>query len=411
MKSELIARYPIIERISREEELFWANPQKTSFSLAQTELGYADIIDASERLKRFEPLIRYFYPEVKNGVIESELTLINGMRDRFFPQIKGNLYLKRDDSLPVAGSVKARGGIYEVLKHTEELALEHGILKGTDDDYLKLKDHRDFFSEYKVQVGSTGNLGMSIGLISAKIGYCAIVHMSSDAKKWKKDYLRQHGVTVKEYDSDYTEAVGNGREESSRDPRSYFVDDENSRNLFLGYAVSALRLKNQLRIDANNKTSFYLPCGVGGAPGGICFGLKQIFKDDVNVYFAEPTKCCSMLLGQITGLHHDISVKDIGLSGITEADGLACPSPSGFVGREIENLLDGIYTCSDNELYRYEKELFDAEGIFIEPSSCAAFKGLELVRDDGNSHVIWATGGILVPENERERFLRKYIND
>src|SRR5699024_6276906 len=151
-----------------------------------------DVLDAEARLTRFAPYIRRVFPEVANGIIESDIDEIPNMKKnmekRFDTNINGRLFLKRDDSLPITGSIKARGGIYEVLKHAEKHAIEEGLLQGGDNyEVLAEKKSIDFFSNYTIQVGSTGNLGLSIGTISAKIGFKVVVHMSSDAKQWKKD--------------------------------------------------------------------------------------------------------------------------------------------------------------------------------------------------------------------------------
>ena len=319
-----------------------------------------------------------------------------------------------------------------MLKHTEDLALEHGLIT-LKDSYEVLADdqNRKFFSRYTIQVGSTGNLGLSIGIMSAAVGYQVIVHMSADAREWKKELLRSHGVTVIEYESDYSGAVKSGRKLSEQDPYSYFVDDENSENLFLGYAVAAKRLKTQLAaqeiiVDGEHPLFVYIPCGVGGAPGGVAFGLKQVFGDSVHCFFVEPVKAPCMLAGMASGLHNDISVRDIGLSGITHADGLAVGRPSGFVGKMMEPLLGGIFTVSDANLYEYLRDLLDTEEVFLEPSACAAFAGpvmlnryketkeylrLHCLEDKMARavHIAWATGGNLVPEPVRQEYRNTFL--
>ena len=427
------AQDPVLRRLCAAEEVIWENPGYRHFSDVRDHLplGKRDIEDASARLARFAPFIETAFPETAplHGLIESPLTDIPGMKQflnkRSGAVIKGRLLLKRDSDLAVSGSVKARGGIYEVLKHSEEIARSIGLLK---EDYTVFASRRsrEIFSRYAIHVGSTGNLGLSIGIISAALGFRAYVHMSSDARKWKKDLLRSKGVTVIEYDGDYSKAVADGRKAAGEDPDAYFVDDENSKDLFLGYAVAAKRLKKQLdekeiRVDADHPLFVYIPCGVGGAPGGIAFGLKYEFGDLVHPFFIEPVQAPSMLLAMSTGLYDAVSVLDAGLTGKTAADGLAVGRASGFVSRTAYPFTAGIMTVQDEVLFDYLAGLYKSERLFIEPSACAAFRGPEALhlmhrflssaglteqRLDNGCHIVWATGGKLVPEQERARDLK-----
>lgn len=433
---KLIEKAPIIEKIAGAEECLWFNPGLKAGEAAfeGIELTMADVEEAEARLSRFAPFIMRCFPETaeEGGLIESPLKEVEHMRRALGEagkDISGRLFLKLDSHLAIAGSVKARGGIYEVLKHTEEIAIREGILSGYDGDYASLADYKELFGRYTVQVGSTGNLGLSIGITSAMVGYKVIVHMSADAKQWKKDLLRSKGVEVIEYSSDYSEAVKQGRALSDADPMSYFVDDENSVDLFLGYAVAAKRLKAQLQAAGvetgpERPMFVYIPCGVGGAPGGIAFGLKKLYGDSVHIFFVEPTQAPCMLLGMASGLNGDICVQDVGLTGLTHADGLAVGRPSGFVGRVMRGILSGEVTLEDYKLYDYMRLLLDTEDIFIEPSACAAFEGAIALCAGGGEylaahglqgkmqnavHLAWATGGRLVPEEMRREFIGTYL--
>ena len=380
----------LLEKLKRKEEILWINNKKVNNELMEEleSIPKNSILDAEERLNRFSDYIKICFSETEstNGIVESPLTEISNMKEllnsKYNSNIKGRLLLKEDNKLAIPGSVKARGGIYEVLKFTEKLALENNLLD-VDEDYSKLftAKNREFFNQYTMEVGSTGNLGLSIGMASSAIGYNVNIHMSADAKEWKKRLLRENNVNVIEYDSDYSVAVKEGRKLSQSNPKSYFIDDENSLELFLGYGVAASRLEKQLNeldivVDENNPLFVYIPCGVGGAPGGITYGLKELFKNNVHCFFIEPIKAPCMLLGMATGKHDEISVNDIGLNEITDADGLAVGRPSGFIGKTIEPYLSGIFTINDSKLYEYMRDLLETENIFLEPSAASSFEGV-----------------------------------
>lgn len=402
----------LVEKMAKAEKVFWINPDAGKEE--KLPFGMDDIDDAEARLLRFSKYIEVAFPETKekNGIIESELVEIPKMKEELVKMtgdFEGRLFLKKDSHLPVSGSIKARGGIYEVLKFAEEVAIKEGMISFDDDYSILIEDRfKEVFSKYSVAVGSTGNLGLSIGIISAKLGFKVTVHMSADARQWKKDLLRSKGVTVIEYPEDYQVAVAQGRKEAANDPYCHFVDDEGSSDLFLGYSVAAKRIvkqfeENNILCDDNHQVYVYIPCGVGGAPGGVAFGLKEMFGDNIHIYFAEPTHAPCMTLGLVTGLNDGICCADIGLDGKTQADGLAVGRASRLVGTIMKTLLEGCYTIQDDELYPFLTKLKDLEGIFIEPSSTASFIGPALVNKPG-THILWATGGNMVPEDERKKY-------
>lgn len=431
---QLITQFPLVQSLIALEPVTWFNPNATTLAVGLPYVGLDgnDVADASARLARFAPYMCDAFPETRasKGILESEIAAIPVMQAtlnaRYGVELTGKLLLKKDSHLPISGSIKARGGIYEVLTHAERLAIKAGLLR-EEDDYRKLftDEFRQFFGQYSIAVGSTGNLGMSIGIMSAKLGFTVTVHMSADAREWKKRKLREHGVIVVEYAEDYGVAVEQGRKEAERDPNCFFIDDENSRTLFLGYSVAGERVKQQfdemgIKVDAEHPLFVYLPCGVGGGPGGVAFGLKLAFGDNVHCFFAEPTHSPCMLLGVHTGLHDAIAVQDLGIDNLTAADGLAVGRASGFVGRAMERLLDGFYTLSDQEMYDLLGLLARDEQIRLEPSALAGMPGPWRVSADGDwqasraldagrmaqaTHLVWATGGGMVPAEEMEKYL------
>ncbi len=410
--------------LQKAEPVFYPNPHyRPEEILVQKD---PKVEEARKRLDRFAPYLAIAFKETQayNGRIESPLQSVPFLASRLrdMQPFSGNLWLKLDSELPVSGSIKARGGIYEVLHFAEKIALKHGkITPETDYKIFAEPSMQQLLSQYEISVGSTGNLGLSIGIMSRALGFRVTVHMSADARRWKKQTLRSLGAHVIEYESDYEEAVRQGRKEAAASENAHFVDDERSEDLFLGYAVAGERLKTQLeqekiQVDADHPLFVYLPCGVGGGPGGVAYGIQNALGPHAHCLFAEPVQAPCMLLSILTQTHGQKSVKDIGLHGETEADGLAVPRASEMVSRIMTPRLDAFYTVSDASLYTHLRLLYESEGIYIEPSAAATFSGPAHIETWGKyspktlagaNHILWATGGGMVPEKERSISLER----
>jgi D-serine dehydratase len=299
---------------------------------------------------------------------------------------------------------------------------------GQDIRQLAGPEAKAFFSRYTIAVGSTGNLGLSVGIAARALGFKATVHMSSDAKAWKVERLRNLGVEVVRHDADYTSAVENARIAAEADPTIYFVDDEQSRQLFLGYSVAAMELAKQLEdrglvVDAEHPLFLYLPCGIGGAPGGVTYGAKAVFGDNVHCFFVEPVQSPCALVQMMSGSKELVSVYDVGLTNKTEADGMAVARMSALVATVMRNMLAGVFTVDDPSLFRWLLLAHETQGIRLEPSATAGFAGPEFIvkhprgrefcdrqgiadRLPQATHVVWTTGGSFVPQQQFENFLQ-----
>ena len=261
-----------IESLRHARPAFWGG--RGVGCVSSQHLEPTQVEQAVDRFQRFAPLLQKLFPELQAsaGRIDSDLLAVPAMQQALgLPEAMGQMWVKADHSLPVAGSVKARGGVHEVLEYAEKVAQQHGLL--SDGDYTQLASEaaRAVFAQHQVAVGSTGNLGLSIGVMASALGFKATVHMSADAKEWKKQRLRARGVDVVEHAGDYAQAVAAGRALAEQDPRCHFVDDEHSLSLLLGYAASAPYLVAQLAehkrvVDEEHPLFVYIPCGVGGAP-------------------------------------------------------------------------------------------------------------------------------------------------
>ena len=402
----------LLSKIKTYQPVFWRNPskEKVAKALKHIPLGLMDIQDAEKRLHRFAPAIKQLFPETDNGIIESshvKLRHAEELHGKTLEDFTGPVYAKLDNYLPISGSVKARGGIYEVLWFAEQVALQEGIIT-LDSDYRALltTEARKVFSGYSLVVGSTGNLGLSIGIMGRAFGFNVEVHMSKEAAAWKKERLRSLGAHVVEHEGDYSSAVAEARQIASSNPKAHFVDDEESVILFLGYAVAGLRLAPLVRpfLDKTDKNlKVYIPCGVGGAPGGIAFGLKATLGDRVEVYFAEPTHSPCMLLALATGKLSDISVGDVGLDGVTVADGLAVGRASKLTTPWMMHLINGAFTVPDEFMLDMVRWLWEKQSIKTEPSANAGLYGM---AGDG-IHMVWLTGGSMVPEDVFDDYLSK----
>lgn len=398
------------DAVRRARPVVWWNPHRSPAAsvLGALPVTRADVEAARQLRAQTAPLLAALFPELaaSGGRIDSPLLPLEGGLAEALGGGAARWFIKADHALPVTGSIKARGGIHEVLGEAVRTARALGFDAGSF-EALAGPDWRARFSDRTVLVGSTGNLGYSVGLAARALGFQAEVHLSADAKAWKKDRLRATGVKVVEHAADYTHAVAAAREKAASLAGAHFVDDETSRELFVGYATAADDLARQLDaagvvVNRAHPLQVIIPCGVGGAPGGLTLGLKQRWGDDVHCVIVEPVQSPAMLLQLASGLDRRTSVYEAGLTNDTVADGLACAAASMLAAQVLQPLLTAAVTVSDARMLHWVRRAWATASLRLEPSAAAVFEAALALGRDARGHgaatrVLWTTGGAQLP--------------
>ena len=228
------------------------------------------------------------------GIIESPLLDADRLQLRMSPRggPVGRWLIKADHALPVAGSVKARGGVYEVLLHAESVARRHGLMNVTG----RRRDARASSGARALRATSCG------GCVHRK----SWIECRCDGGRPGISDHRAHVVGCQGLEKN-APAVGGvckwwNMRATSRRPLRRVADrrricqmrtsstTRNRRISFGDIALRALRLQRQLasrgiRVDARHPLFVYLPCGVGGAPGGVTFGLRHLYRGQRALFF------------------------------------------------------------------------------------------------------------------------------
>jgi D-serine dehydratase len=374
-------------------------------------IAFQEVAAARARMTRFQPVLRQLFPQSGwDGRVRSALLDYPAP-----PAGLEALRVKADHALPMTGSIKARGGIYDLLCRIERIAVAEGLIE-QHGDYSALLENsaKEVLGRFRIVVASTGNLGFSVGLAARAFGMAAQVHMSLDAKRWKKDRLIALGVDVVEHPFDYSQTVI-AAEASAHANGDDFIDDTSSRDLMIGYALAGDELIDQLadvgiKPTAEQPLVVYLPCGVGGAPGGVTFALKERLGPAVRCVFVEPAASACMMVALANG-GAAAPVYSYGLDNNTIADGLAVPLASDLVLDTVGDRIDAVVALPDMAMLEWVARAWREAGLRLEPSAAAALAAIEPYLDAAPHlrtavHIAWATGGSLLPDEEFAALLR-----
>jgi cysteine synthase A len=216
---------------------------------------------------------------------------------------------------------------------------------------------------------TSGNTGIGLTLVGVQHGYQVICVMPENVSEERKKIIQAFGgqTIFTPAEESLPGCLKRMREITLAEPGKYFVVNQfaNPHNPEIHYQQTGPEIWH----DTNGGIDIFVAgVGSGGTLQGIGKYLKEK-KPGIKIVAVEPKNCAS-LLGREPGLH---KIQGIG---------------DGFVPDVLDvNLVDSVFTVSDDEAIETTRRLAQAEGLLVGTSSGAnVFAALQM--DNGRNRVV-----------------------
>jgi cysteine synthase len=259
----------------------------------------------------------------------------------------GNVFVKAEFLNP-GGSIKDR-----VAKHIIESAEKEGRLK----------------PGMIIIEATSGNTGIGLSLVGRQKGYKVVCVMPENMSEERKKIIQAFGgeIMFSPAEESLSGCLKQIQEITQGEPEKYFVANQfgNPHNPEIHYQQTGPEIWQDMEGEIN---IFVAGVGSGGTLQGIGKFLKEK-NPSVKIVAVEP-KNSAALLGREPGLHQIQGIGD------------------GFVPDVLDvNLVDMVFTVSDEEAIETTRRLSREEGLLVGTSSGAnLFAALHM--DNGRNRVV-----------------------